>query len=121
MDRQKLVFISIRFVHLLRKSNNFRVYSLHFFLFISLGKTSIAPSTKRNASPIDFEDEIKRGRSSNERRRSLDSISSISSSSLDRSPISHGYEQKKSKDKDDDVIYVGSKSRSRSPRGRGNA
>ncbi|XP_055315040.1 uncharacterized protein CG7065-like [Sitodiplosis mosellana] len=87
--------------------------------WIAKSKAKITSSNKRNASPIEF-DEMKRGRSSNERRRSLGSISSISSSSLDRSPISHGYEQRKrlSNDKEDDVIYVGSKSRSRSPRDR---
>lgn len=61
----------------------------------------------------------KRGRSSVERRRSLDSISSISSSSLDRSPLGRGFEQRKKHSinkADEDVIYIRSESRSLSPR-----
>lgn len=101
------------------------VYFFVFFLndhFLLLGKAKISLSTKRNASPFEF-DAMKRSRSSNERRRSLDSISNISTTSLDRSPISHGYDQGKHhlNDKDDDVIYVGSKSRSQSPRNRADA
>lgn len=76
------------------------------------------PSTKRSASPIEF-NVSKRGRSSVERRRSLDSISSVSSGSLDRSPMARGFDQRKKhpiEKVDDDVIYVRSHSRSLSPR-----
>lgn len=65
------------------------------------GKLKFPTSSKRSASPAELLPS-KRGRTSTERRRSLDSISSISSSSLDR-------------DKDDDVIFIRS-SRSKSPR-----
>lgn len=76
-------------------------------------------STKRSRSPVDI-NASKRAR--NEGRRSL-SISSISSSSLDRSPVNHNYQQKSNifrannanEDDDDDVIYIRSRSRSISP------
>lgn len=69
------------------------------------GKAKCQPSAKRSASPGGELHASKRGRISNEHRRSLDSFSSISDSSLDRTV-----------DKDDDVIFVRSHSRSMSPR-----
>lgn len=83
------------------------------------GKTNFLPSSKRTGSPLEYGIE-KRNRTSNERRRSLDSISSISSSSLDRSPVGRGIESKKKFpiDRDDDVIYIRSESRSLSPSNR---
>lgn len=81
----------------------------------SVGKDNVSPLGKRSGSPLEFE-AMKRGRSINEHRRSLDSVSSISSSSLDRSPTrTYGQKKRRSFTEDNDVILIRSKSRSISP------
>lgn len=82
---------------------------LYFYILIS-GKSKLLPSPKRSNSPHEY--------GVSKRRRSLDSISSISSSSLDRSPTGRGFDPRKNFANDRDVIYVRSESRSLSPNSR---
>lgn len=81
------------------------------FDFFELDKNGVRNNL--NKSPFDV-DPPKHGHNSSERRRSLDSISDISSSPLDRSPDRFVSQRRTRQvnDHDDDVILIRSRSRS---------